>query len=61
MSTLLPDDSYCKTELGGILYSGHKNNQFKAEVADQREVSGLFGHVEYDVVITVCPSLPEKS
>uniref|UniRef100_A0AC34QNB3 PX domain-containing protein n=1 Tax=Panagrolaimus sp. JU765 TaxID=591449 RepID=A0AC34QNB3_9BILA len=56
MSTLLPDESYCKSELGRILYSKRKGNAFSAAVTDQREVSGLFGHVEYDVVITIMPT-----
>ena len=53
MSTLYPDESYCKCELGSILYAKRKGNSFSATVTDQREVTGLFGHVEYDVVITV--------
>jgi len=56
MSTLYPDESYCKCELGTILYARRKGNSFSAAVTDQREVSGLFGHVEYDVVITVTPT-----
>ncbi|KAE9549285.1 hypothetical protein FO519_007507 [Halicephalobus sp. NKZ332] len=56
MSTLYPDESYCKCELGSILYSKRKGNEFSAVVTDQREIAGLFGHVEYDVVITVTPT-----
>uniref|UniRef100_A0AC35FE52 PX domain-containing protein n=1 Tax=Panagrolaimus sp. PS1159 TaxID=55785 RepID=A0AC35FE52_9BILA len=56
MSTLLPDESYCKCELGTLLYAGRKNHQFKSEIVDHREITGLFSHVEYDVVITVTPT-----
>uniref|UniRef100_A0A914YQR7 PX domain-containing protein n=1 Tax=Panagrolaimus superbus TaxID=310955 RepID=A0A914YQR7_9BILA len=56
MSTLLPDESYCKSELGKLLYAGRKTHEYKAEVVDQREINGIFSHVEYDVVITVMPT-----
>uniref|UniRef100_A0A7E4VIP8 PX domain-containing protein n=1 Tax=Panagrellus redivivus TaxID=6233 RepID=A0A7E4VIP8_PANRE len=52
MSTLLPDESHCKSDLGTLVYEGRKSNVFSAAVVDHREVTGLFSHVEYDVVVT---------
>ena len=52
-STLLPDETYCRTELGAILYRDRKTYGFHAECVDAREPTSMFGHVEYDIDITL--------
>jgi hypothetical protein len=55
-STLLPDESYCKSALGTMIYADRKRWGFHAEVVDVREpTSALFGHVEYDLIMTATP------
>ncbi|KAH7696161.1 PX domain-containing protein [Aphelenchoides avenae] len=54
-STLLPDETYCRTELGAILYRDRKTYGFHAECVDAREPTSMFGHVEYDIDITISP------
>ncbi|KAI1720809.1 PX domain-containing protein [Ditylenchus destructor] len=56
MSALLPDESYCKSELGLILYKDRKIYGFHSEVVNVKEpTSVLFGHVDYDIQITATP------
>lgn len=54
MSALLPDESYCKCELGMMLYRDGRIYGFHAEIAGTKEpASLLFGHVDYEIVFTV--------
>jgi hypothetical protein len=53
MSVLLPDESYCTSEIGLILYQERKNYGFFAEVTGVKEPTSMFGFVEYEITITV--------
>lgn len=53
MSILLPDESYCKTDLGLILYKDRKIYRFQADITDVIQPAGFFGHVDYNIVLKV--------
>lgn len=52
-SVLLPDETHCRSELGGILYRERKAYAFSAEVLSVSEPESFFGHVEYEIGILV--------
>lgn len=53
MSILLLDETYCKSDLGLILYKDRKNYKFSAVIEKIVEPASFFGHVTYDIVLRV--------
>ena len=53
-SVLLPEETYCSSELGAILYRDRKVYSFRAEICQVLEPSSsFFSHVEYKIAIIV--------
>ncbi|GMT10625.1 hypothetical protein PFISCL1PPCAC_1922, partial [Pristionchus fissidentatus] len=56
MTTLLPDDSYCTSELGRLLFQSKTEWNGRAYVSDAKEISQLgVKFVEYTCVIVMTP------
>lgn len=53
MYTLLPDETFCKTDLGLLLYSKRKVYDFDVYIVNTRLPTSFFGHVEYCALIKV--------
>jgi hypothetical protein len=53
MGSLLPDESFCKSELGSLVYKSRKYYGFNPEIEEVKEPLSFFGHVEYTIRITV--------
>lgn len=53
MSVLLLDETYCKSDLGVILYKDRKIYKFSAMIDNIIEPVSFFGHVTYLIVLKV--------
>ena len=58
MYTLLPDETFCKTDLGLLLYSKRKIYDFDVYIVNTRLPTSFFGHVEYCALIKAVPRKP---